>query len=77
MKIVTVVGARPQFIKAAAVSRAIARHPEIREIIAHTGRHFDHNMSDIFFEEMEIPRPDGNGKASETIVASILPKSFN
>lgn len=57
MKIVTVIGARPQFIKAAAVSREIAKHPEIQEIIVHTGQHFDKNMSDIFFEEMEIPRP--------------------
>ena len=57
MKVVTVVGARPQFIKAAAVSREIARHPGMQEIIIHTGQHFDTNMSDIFFEEMRIPRP--------------------
>jgi UDP-N-acetylglucosamine 2-epimerase len=58
MKIVTIVGARPQFIKTAAVSREIARHPNINEIIVHTGQHFDQNMSDIFFEEMQIPAPD-------------------
>lgn len=66
MKIITIVGARPQFVKAAAVSRAIAEHNastnsgavKIHEIIIHTGQHFDENMSDIFFEEMEIPRPD-------------------
>ena len=57
MKIVTVVGARPQFVKAAAVSREVAKHPDIREIIVHTGQHFDPNMSDIFFDEMRIPRP--------------------
>lgn len=57
VKIVTIVGARPQFIKAAAVSREISRHPEINEIIIHTGQHFDKNMSDVFFEEMEIPAP--------------------
>jgi UDP-GlcNAc3NAcA epimerase len=57
MKVVTVVGARPQFIKAAAVSREIAKHPEIKEIIVHTGQHFDSNMSEIFFREMEIPHP--------------------
>ena len=57
MKIVTVVGARPQFIKAAAVSREIARHPDINEIIIHTGQHFDKNMSHVFFEEMQIPKP--------------------
>ncbi|MFZ2491226.1 MAG: UDP-N-acetylglucosamine 2-epimerase (non-hydrolyzing) [Thermoanaerobaculia bacterium] len=57
MKIVTVVGARPQFVKAAAVSREIAKNRLIREVIVHTGQHFDHNMSNIFFEEMEIPAP--------------------
>jgi len=57
MKIVTIIGARPQFIKAAAVSREIASHPLIQEIIVHTGQHFDTNMSDIFFEEMRIPTP--------------------
>ena len=57
MKIVTIVGARPQFIKAAAVSREILKHSDIIEIIVHTGQHFDANMSDIFFDEMKIPRP--------------------
>ncbi len=58
MKIVTIVGARPQFIKAAAVSREISNYPEINEVIIHTGQHFDKKMSDIFFEEMQIPEPD-------------------
>jgi UDP-GlcNAc3NAcA epimerase len=57
MKLLTIIGARPQFIKAAAVSRAIANVGSIKEIIVHTGQHFDKNMSDIFFEEMHIPRP--------------------
>lgn len=57
MKIVTVVGARPQFVKAAVVSRAISNDKTIEEIIIHTGQHFDSNMSDIFFEEMKIPKP--------------------
>ena len=54
------VGARPQFIKAAAVSRAIRNDPSarIREVIVHTGQHFDDNMSKVFFDELEIPRPD-------------------
>ena len=84
MKILTVVGARPQFIKAAVVSRAIMEHNQflvdgflsldtdqqrqletknqklITELIVHTGQHFDTNMSDIFFDEMQIPRPDYN-----------------
>lgn len=66
MKIVTIVGARPQFIKAAAVSRAIAESNRlvtsnsspVTEVIVHTGQHYDRNMSDVFFEEMNIPRPD-------------------
>lgn len=58
MKIVTVVGARPQFIKAAAFSRAAKNR--IDEIILHTGQHFDANMSDVFFEELQIPRPKYN-----------------
>jgi len=57
LKIVTIIGARPQFIKAAAVSRAISTKKDIQEIIIHTGQHFDANMSDIFFEEMDIPKP--------------------
>lgn len=59
-KIVTVLGARPQFIKAAVVSREIKNYfsDTFREVIIHTGQHYDKNMSDIFFEEMEIPRPD-------------------
>lgn len=58
MKIVTVVGARPQFIKAAAGSRALRKHHQ--EILVHTGQHFDNNMSAVFFREMGIPEPDYN-----------------
>lgn len=60
MKIVTVIGARPQFVKAAVVSRAFTNFNEIEEVIIHTGQHFDTNMSDVFFEEMSIPRPNYN-----------------
>ena len=60
MKIVTVVGARPQFVKAAALSREFAKHDNIEEVILHTGQHFDINMSDVFFEEMQIPHPKYN-----------------
>jgi UDP-GlcNAc3NAcA epimerase len=58
MKILTILGARPQFIKAGSVSREIAKHNEIEEIIVHTGQHYDANMSDIFFDEMMIPKPN-------------------
>jgi len=60
MKILTILGARPQFIKASSVSRVISSHNEITEIIVHTGQHFDTNMSNIFFDEMKIPKPDYN-----------------
>lgn len=66
MKIITIVGARPQFIKAAVVSRAIEKHntevheKKIHEIIIHTGQHYDPNMSDVFFTEMKIPTPRYN-----------------
>ncbi len=59
-KILTVVGARPQFIKAAVVSRAIKKRKGISELLVHTGQHFDTNMSQVFFEEMKIPKPVHN-----------------
>jgi len=66
MKVVTVVGARPQFVKAATVSRAIRKYnrdkPDdcIHEVMIHTGQHYDENMSQVFFDEMDIPHPDYN-----------------
>ncbi|MGI5912560.1 MAG: non-hydrolyzing UDP-N-acetylglucosamine 2-epimerase [Syntrophomonadaceae bacterium] len=75
MKIITIIGARPQFIKAAIVSRAIKEYnlssitsqERIQEVLVHTGQHYDENMSDVFFEELAIPHPDyhlGIGSAS-------------
>lgn len=58
MKVVTVVGARPQFIKAAVVSHVLRK--KHTEILVHTGQHFDYNMSEQFFEELDIPTPDYN-----------------
>jgi len=67
MKIATIIGARPQFIKAAPVNRAIAEHNRLKshssrltEVIIHTGQHFDADMSDVFFKELNIPKPDYN-----------------
>lgn len=60
MKIITIIGARPQFIKAAVISRLVKKRTDIKEVIVHTGQHYDKNMSEIFFEEMEIPKPDYN-----------------
>lgn len=60
MKILTVVGARPQFVKAAVISRALLDQGNLQETIVHTGQHFDDNMSTIFFDELGIPRPKFN-----------------
>ena len=60
MNIITIIGARPQFIKAAALSREIIKFNNITETIIHTGQHYDNNMSDIFFDEMTIPKPKYN-----------------
>ncbi|MEJ8835225.1 non-hydrolyzing UDP-N-acetylglucosamine 2-epimerase [Ramlibacter sp. AN1133] len=80
MKVLTVVGARPQFVKAATVSRAFAAlRPAVDEVIVHTGQHFDQNMSAVFFEEMRIPQPQyqlelgglGHGAMTGRMIESI------
>jgi len=58
VKVVSVVGARPQFIKAAVLSRALRR--EHHEVLVHTGQHYDEPMSQVFFQELELPEPDYN-----------------
>ena len=61
MKVATIVGARPQFVKAAVVSRAFGEHPDaVCEVLIHTGQHYDANMSKVFFEELDIPKPAHN-----------------
>lgn len=57
IRIVTIIGARPQFIKAATISRVLQKENDIEEVIIHTGQHFDENMSKVFFDELDIPRP--------------------
>jgi len=60
IRVITVIGARPQFIKAAVVSSALARHGGFEEVLVHTGQHYDRNMSDVFFEELGLPAPAHN-----------------
>jgi UDP-GlcNAc3NAcA epimerase len=78
MKILTILGARPQFIKAGSVSREIEKHSEINEVIVHTGQHYDANMSDIFFDEMKIPKPHYNlgigGKSHGAMTGQMIEK---
>lgn len=78
LKIVTILGARPQFIKAAVVSRALSQYPDIQEIIVHTGQHFDQNMSQLIFEEMLLPKPsyhfDIHGLAHGALTGRMMEK---
>ena len=77
LRVLSVVGARPQFVKAAAVSRAIAAHAGVCEIMVHTGQHFDHDMSQVFFEELDIPSPQHqleiNGGSHGEMTGRMLP----
>ena len=77
MKIASVVGARPQFIKAAPVSREIRLHNQ--EVLVHTGQHYDEDMSDVFFQALDIPRPDYNlgiGSGSHAFQTAEMMKSL-
>jgi UDP-GlcNAc3NAcA epimerase len=77
-KIVTILGARPQFVKAAVLSRIIGKYNEIEEVIVHTGQHYDANMSAVFFAEMQIPKPaynlDINGLSHGAMTGQMLEK---
>ncbi len=77
-KIVTILGARPQFVKAAVLSRIISDKNELEEVIIHTGQHYDSNMSEVFFQEMEIPKPkynlDINGLGHGAMTGQMLEK---
>jgi len=77
-KLLTILGARPQFVKAAVLSRVLQNHSEIEEVIVHTGQHYDANMSAVFFTEMEIPQPkynlDINGLSHGAMTGQMLEK---
>lgn len=60
MHVMSIVGARPQFVKLATIAREFENHPNVRHSIVHTGQHYDQQMSDVFFEELGIPHPDWN-----------------
>src|SRR5262245_1121340 len=60
MHVLHVVGARPNFMKVAPVTRALARGYGVRQTVVHTGQHYDANMSDVFFQELDMPEPDIN-----------------
>jgi UDP-GlcNAc3NAcA epimerase len=72
MKAVSIVGARPQFIKVAALHRAIIKEKALLHFILHTGQHYDYNMSDVFFKELDIPKPDFNITVKESSLASSI-----
>lgn len=77
-KIVTILGARPQFVKGAVLSRVIQNYNKFEEVIIHTGQHYDANMSAVFFEEMQIPKPrynlDINGLGHGAMTGQMLEK---
>jgi UDP-N-acetylglucosamine 2-epimerase (non-hydrolysing) len=79
MKIVNVVGARPNFMKIAPLMEEMARHPEIRALLVHTGQHYDEAMSRLFFQELGIPTPDINlevGSASHAVQTALILQRF-
>lgn len=80
-RLISIVGARPQFVKVAAVSRALAAIPSLEPLLLHTGQHFDREMSDVFFSELGIPAPDwqlgihggGHGEMTGRMLAALEP----
>ena len=77
--IVNVVGARPNFMKMAPLLAEMARHPEIRAVLVHTGQHYDEAMSTLFFQDLEMPAPDINlevGSASHAVQTALIMQRF-
>lgn len=79
MHLLHVVGARPNFMKVAPVMRALGRRPAVRQTLVHTGQHYDANMSDVFFQELDLPAPDislGVGSGSHAVQTAEVMKGF-
>lgn len=79
IRIVNICGARPNFMKIAPLMRAYRAHPRIRPLLVHTGQHYDRNMSDLFFRQLQIPEPDINlevGSASHAVQTAEIMKRF-
>lgn len=80
MKILHVVGARPNFMKIAPIMHEMAQHPEtFEQVLVHTGQHYDANMSQVFFDERELPRPDVNldvGSGSHAQQTALIMQRF-
>ena len=79
MKIVNVVGARPNFMKIAPLMAEMSRHPEIRTVLVHTGQHYEEAMSTLFFQDLEIPAPEINlevGSASHAVQTALIMQRF-
>ena len=76
MKIVSIVGARPQFVKEAVIQKEIRKYPDIQEIVVHTGQHYDSNMSGVFFDVLNMRKPDYNlgihGKSHARMTAEMM-----
>jgi len=79
MKVLNVVGARPNFMKMAPLHRAFLQHPTIDSKIIHTGQHYDERMSKIFFDQLELPKPDyylGVGSGSHAVITAKVMMAF-
>ena len=79
MKIINICGARPNFMKIAPLMRAFGKRPQIQPLLVHTGQHYDENMSNLFFKQLNIPEPDINlevGSGSHAVQTAEIMKKF-
>src|SRR5512136_1528049 len=79
MKLINIVGARPNFMKVAPIMRALSAAPQIEPLLVHTGQHYDEKMSDLFFRELGIPEPNVNlgvGSGSHALQTAAIMQAF-